>query len=74
MKRLAVVNRVPDLSRFFQDGQDLIGFDTLDEAVEKVVYYHTHPDEAQVIAGRGYEAVKHHTWDNRITQILDEIV
>lgn len=70
MRRLAVVNRVPDLTRFFEDGLDLIGFDTLEEAVKKVIYYVEHPDEAQAIADRGHRMVEAHTWDARIETIL----
>ena len=73
MKRLAVVNRVPDLARFFKEGQELIAFDGLAEAVDKILYYNNHPDEAQAIAGRGYEAVKPHSWDARIEQILEAV-
>jgi hypothetical protein len=73
MRRLAVVNRVPDLATFFRDGSDLVVFDTLDEAVEKTLYYHAHPDEAEAIAARGHETVKPHTWDARVAQILREI-
>jgi hypothetical protein len=70
MRRCAVVNWVPDLDRFFKRG-DLATFDNLDEAIEQVTYYHDHPNEAQSIAQRGYEAVKPHTWDARICQIID---
>ena len=73
MRRLAVVNRVPDLATFFQDGRDLVVFDTLDEAVEKTLYYHDHPDEAAIIADQGYQAVQPHTWDARVAQILREV-
>jgi len=73
MGRLAVVNQVPDLGRFFLDGRDLVTFETMEEAVEKVVYYRDHPAEAAQIAGQGMKAVKPHTWDARIEQILREI-
>ena len=71
LRRLAVVNEVPDLSSFFEDGKDLIAFNYPDEAVEKVLYYLEHEGEAQDIAARGYETVKPHTWDARIEQILE---
>jgi spore maturation protein CgeB len=41
MKRLAVVNRVPDLCLFFDDSHLAI-FDTHEQAVEKVLYYLEH--------------------------------
>lgn len=73
MARLAIVNRVPDLSRFFMDGKHLVVFDTLEEAVQKVIYYHEHPDEAGRIAGAGHRQVGPHTWDARVEQILNEL-
>ncbi len=73
MKRLAVVNKVPDLDTFFQDGQDLIAFDNIDEAVSQVIWYKENREEAQKIAEQGHETVKEHTWDNRIRTILSEL-
>jgi len=70
MGRLAVVNRVPDLGRFFEDGRDLVVFDDMEGAVEKVVYYLEHEDEAAQIAAQGRKTVKPHTWDARVAQIL----
>ncbi len=72
MRRLAVVNRVPDLARFFEEGEDLIAFDTVDEAVEKIVYYLDNEAEAKLIAAQGHETVAPHTWDQRINQVLED--
>lgn len=73
MRRLAVVNRVPDLDRFFVDGADVLAFDTLEEAVDKVLYALAHPDEAEAIANQGHETVQPHTWDARVTEILEGV-
>lgn len=73
MKRLAVVNRVPDLHKFFMDGRELVVFDNLNQAVEQVVYYHENPVRAKRIAERGHKAVQAHTWDARIEQILGDV-
>lgn len=70
MRRLAVVNVVPDLPQFFEPGHDLVVFESMQEAVEKVVYYHAHQDEAERIAAQGHKMVRPHTWDARVTQIL----
>lgn len=72
MGRLAVVNRVPDLSRFFTEGRDLVVFDSVDEAVERVLYYLEHEGEAELIADQGHETVKPHTWDARVDTILKD--
>ena len=73
MKRLAVVNKVPDLDRFFEDGHDLVVFQTLEQAVEKVMYYLAHLDEAAAIAEQGHQAVQPHTWDARVEQVLSHV-
>lgn len=73
MRRLAVVNRVPDLERFFKPWIDLIAFDKLEEAVEAVVHYRDYPDDAKTIAENGYRAVQPHTWDARIEQVLSDV-
>ena len=73
MRRLAVVNNVPDLSRFFKDRGDLVVFETVEEAIEKIVYYLAHPNEAETIAEQGHKTVQPHTWDARIEQILSYV-
>lgn len=73
MRRLAVVNRVPDMPKFFKDGRDLVAFSTLDEAVEKILYYLAHEDEMEAIAAQGHETVKPHTWDARVDMILRDL-
>lgn len=72
MRRLAVVNRVPDLDLFFNDDHLAI-FDNHDQAVEKVLYYLEHPTEAEEIAAAGHRRVQGHTWDSRVEAILSDV-
>jgi len=73
MKRLAVVNRVPDLERFFTSDDEIVTFDNLNEAIEKVQYYIAETDKQKQVAEAGYKAVKPHTWDARIEQIINDL-
>lgn len=73
MKRLAVVNRVPDLETYFKDDHDLVIFDTMESALHAVMYYHEHPKEAQRIMEQGHQTVKPHTWDARIERIINDL-
>lgn len=73
MRRLAVVNNVPDLPRFFRDGRDLVTFTGLEEATEKILHYLANEDQLEAIARQGHETVMPHTWDARIEQILENI-
>jgi len=73
MARLAVVNKVPDLNKFFENGKHLVVFENLDEAVEKTMYYHENTEEANKIAAQGHKQVEPHTWDARIERIINDI-
>jgi hypothetical protein len=73
MRRLAVVNEVPDLPRFFRDGVDLVTFKGLHDAQEKILHYLANEDQLAAIAGQGHKTVQGHTWDARIEQILGDI-
>ena len=68
----AVMNRVPDLITMFRDGQDFIGFHTLDEAVAGVKFLLSNPEAAEQIAKNGRAAVEKHSWDARIKTILEK--
>jgi len=73
MGKTAVVNRVSDLNKFFANETDLLVFDTLEEAVQKVMFCLEYPNMAQAIAKRGQQTVKPHTWDARVQQILEMV-
>ena len=73
MRRLAVVNTVPDLPKFFRDGRDLVTFTGVAEATEKILHYLANEDQLRAIATQGHKTVKPHTWDNRINTILEGI-
>lgn len=73
MGRLAIVNEVPDLSRFFEDGKHLAVFKTIEEAVEKAAYYLDNPAERWAIMEAGLEAVQGHSWDDRVEEILSGV-
>jgi hypothetical protein len=66
-----VTNRVPDLSTFFVEGEHYLGFDTVDEAIEKIEFLLNNPEHAQIMANAANRKVKAHTWDKRIQQVLE---
>lgn len=70
MRRLVVTNDVPDLSNFFRAGRDLVAAQSVDEAIEAVVYYLSDDKLRHSTAQNGWKTVQEHTWDNRISQIL----
>lgn len=70
MGNLPLLNRVPDLMRMFKDGEEFIGFDSMDEAIDKALYYLENPAEAERISENAKKAVAPHTWDARMEQVL----
>lgn len=72
MKRLAVVNRVPDLERFFSN-QDLFAFENIEEALKGIEWALKDKEGAAQVAQRGHETVQPHTWDARVEQIINEL-
>lgn len=72
MSLCPVMNRVPDLDTLFQEDKHYLGFSSLTEAVEKVVWARDHPSEATEIAFDANQAVQQHTYDARIEQIFKE--
>jgi spore maturation protein CgeB len=66
-----VTNHVPDLNTFFVKGEHYLGFETVDEAVRQVEFLLNNPEHAKIMADTAQRKVKPHTWDNRISQILN---
>jgi len=67
-----LTNRVPDLPNFFVENDHYIGFDTLEEAVEKFNWMIKHPLEIEEMAGNVLRKVQAgHTYRQRVQQILE---
>ena len=70
-----VMSRCPDFDLYFEEGVHYLGFDTLDEAVEKVLWAKNNPDEAQEIADNAHALVTSggFTFSDRVQTILDKV-
>lgn len=72
MKQIPVMNRLPHLEELgLEENKQYLGFDNVQEAVEKVEWALTHEDEANAIALSAYQAVQQHTYDARIEKIFE---
>jgi len=69
-----VTNNVPDLKEFFTPHVDVRVFNSLEVATKLVRELLSDPDMAQEVAARGHQAVKPHTYDARVDQILKETI
>lgn len=72
MRLAPVMNLVSDIHKFFVQGEHYLGFGSLNEAVENVVWLRDHLREAEQMAERAYQNVLPHTFDARVEQILKE--
>lgn len=72
MRLAPVMNLVPDIHRFFEQGVHYYGFTNLSEAVERVVWLKEHPVECKTMADDAYKNIQGQTYDARVEQIFKE--
>lgn len=66
-----LTNYQAELPYYFQEGEDLVCFDGIEDLCEKTKYYLEHEEERCRIAANGYHKVKeHHSYRDRIDTIL----
>ncbi len=64
-------NYQPELAEHFVDGEELVMYSSLEEAVDKCAYYLKHDGERLQIARNGYEKVRRmFTYEDRIQTML----
>ncbi len=64
-------NYQPELAEYFIDGEDLVMYYSMEDALEKCEYYLNHEEERLVIARNGYEKVKAlFGYEGRLREIL----
>lgn len=55
----------------FREDDEIVFYDSMEECISKINYYHTRPDLAAKIAENSYnKVIKYHTSKNRVDQIL----
>jgi spore maturation protein CgeB len=75
MRLCLVTNRTPDLAvHGLEEDRHYLGFSSMQEAVEKVLYAKNNPDICDMIANNGYQAVtqKNVTYDRLVLDVLKE--
>lgn len=67
-----ITNYQAELPEHFNIGEDLEAYTSLDDLIGKCEYYLSHDKDRQEIAHNGFEKVKkYHTYDIRLTQMLE---
>lgn len=68
-----LTNYQPELTSFFENGKDIVFYDSIEDMVNKARYYLEHEDERKKIAQSGHEKVKkYHSYDIRIEEIFSK--
>lgn len=67
-----VINRVPDLKLFFEEGVHYLGFNTADEAASQVRYLLNNPEYRETMAQNALRGVQPYTYDKLVDVILTE--
>ena len=64
-------NYQPELAEYFNDGEDVIIYESIEDALVKADYYLRQDDLRQTIAQNGYQkAITHFSYPDKISQIL----
>lgn len=70
-----LTNFQPEFLSFFENGKDIVFYDSLSDMQAKALYYLEHEDERKQIAENGHKKVKElHTYDIRIKQMLEYVL
>lgn len=65
-----ITNYQPELLLYFENGKDIVIFETVEDLIEKIKYYLTHEEERQAIAENGYRKVKEmHQYRHRLDEM-----
>jgi hypothetical protein len=68
-----VQNTVPDMKNFFVAGEHYLEFTDVDSAEKQVMAALEDDDMREEIASNAFRKVQPHTWDNRISDILERV-
>jgi len=70
-----LVDRRRYMEGLFEDGKDLVVFETVDDLRKKIKYYLANEEERSAIAAHGRETVlKNHTYERRIREMMNIIL
>lgn len=63
-----------EIDRYFEDGSEIVLYNSVDECIEKIEYYLEHEKERETIAKKGHERyLKDHTIEIRMQKVLEAI-
>lgn len=67
-----LTNYQAEIASLFEQGRDLVVYESFDDCLKKAGYYLEHEDERCTIAENGYRKIcAHHTYDHRIAEMFE---
>jgi spore maturation protein CgeB len=67
-----LTNFQAELPAYFENGRDIVYYESLDDMMSKAEYYLSHDDERQTIAQNGHNLVKkHHSYEQRLMKMFE---
>ena len=69
-----LTNYQPEIAEYFEDGKEVVLFDSKEDMLDKIAYYLEHEDERKQIAYNGWKKVQNgFTYENQIRKIFSTI-
>jgi spore maturation protein CgeB len=69
-----LLQRVPGVGEFFEEGKEIVCFDTKEEMLDKIRYYLAHESERRQIAEAARKRVlREHTWAHRVANMIHHL-
>jgi len=66
-----LTGQAEDLESYYEEGREIVCFETIPELIEKIRYYLSHESERSAIAEAGYQrTLREHTYVHRFTDIF----
>ncbi len=70
---LQIVDHRDDLTRFYEPGEEIVTYQSIEELAAKVEYYLAHEEERERIAIRALKrTLREHSFASRLSQLLDQ--
>ena len=67
-----ISNFQPEIAEYFIDGQEVVMYESVEDAIEKAIFYLNNEDTRKQIAIRGHEKVKEmFSYDGQLTKIFE---
>ena len=68
-----ITNYQPEIMEYFEDGKDLVVYNSINDLQEKIIYYLDHEEERKIIAQNGYEKVRSNFAYDNLLRLMFEL-